>query len=186
MHRKSRNIFVGLTWILVIIALGYGGFVAYERWLGTPTFKATVAEVQQTVGKVFGSTTEWAKNLVRQSAKETAGDVIISASDSLATYGRNIKATLFGDISTTTVPNSHSPAVSISTTVGVPITFSFASGLSYMVDWGDGKKDQGSLSEGGSVSVSHRWFASGFYPVVVSIQKKDQLQKEEIFITVKS
>lgn len=187
MQRKPRNIFGGVVWILVIIALGYGGFVAYERWWGTVEFKTKVSEVRKSAGKGLGSATEWVKNLVRQSAKETAGNIIVSAGDSLGSLGEKIKdggTGVLGPGAKTEMAGIFAPAVGLSASVGVPLSFFLVSDPSYSVDWGDGKKESKTVSGKSGFTISHRWSVPGRYEIVIKAANGIQSSEETFMVNI--
>lgn len=196
MQKKQHNIFGGFLWIIVVVAVGYGGFVAYERWWGTPEFKAKVVEIQDSVGHVLGSATEWVKKTVEQSAKQTAGDVIVSAGDSLGSLGEKLKTEgldgsgVTGAVSTKKTVNPaasggmFAPVIGLSAVVGAPISFFLISDPSYSVDWGDGKKEERTVSGKNGFSVSHRWTAPGRYEVVVTVLNGSQSSKDTFMVNI--
>lgn len=179
MQRKPRSLLGSSMWIVVILALGYGGFVAYERWWGTPEFKVQVSEVQQKVGRVLGTAAGWVTDLVKQSAKETAGDVIISASDALGVYGEQVKGTM-----SASAPTQVPIDIGISVVVANPLSFFLPPAIFYSADWGDGRKEEKNISVNSGITISHRWSAPGRYEVVIEIRNGERVSKESFMVNV--
>jgi len=189
MQRKSGNFFTGLVWTIVIVALGCGGFVAYERWWGTPEFKEHVSRVEQKAGETLGMATEWVTSLVKQSAKEKVGDVIVSASDSLGAYGEQMKeptspitGAIGASVDRGSVPIE--PSIGISVFVASPLSFFLPPSTAYSVDWGDGKKEGKTLSAINGTTVTHAWSASGSYVVAIEVRNGERVSTESFPITV--
>lgn len=194
MQRKPRGFLGGLMWTVVILAVGYGGFVAYERWWGTPEFKAQVVKVEQKAGEVLGTATEWVADLVKQSAKEKAGEVIISASDSLSAYGEQMKGTKSGSgsgssatLSSTNVGSVSSTLdIGISVLVGAPLSFFLPPATFYVADWGDGKKEEKSISTKTATTITHKWSTVGRFGVVIETRNGEFISKESFMVNVTS
>ncbi len=183
MQRKPRFFFGGLIWTIVIVATGYGVFVAYERWWGTPEFKARVSEAQEKAGEVLGVATEWVTDLVKQSAKEKVGEVIVSAGDSLGVYGEQLKGTSTL-VSGNVVPKKTPVDIGISVPVATPLSFLLPSASFYSVNWGDGRKEEKSVSEKNGITITHKWSVPGRFEIVIEARVGEDVSKESFIVNV--
>lgn len=169
--------------MIVILAVGYGAFVAYERWWGTPEFKTRVSEVQERAGEVLGTATEWVTDLVKQSAKEKVGEVIVSAGDSLGVYGEQLKgasSSVGGNVVFKTAPVD----IGISVPVATPLSFLLPPASFYSVNWGDGRKEEKSVSEKNGITITHKWSAPGRFEVVIEARAGEHVSKESFTVNV--
>lgn len=198
MGEKIKRFFGSVMWIVVVGALCYAGYVAYSRWLDTPSFRAKVTEVKDAVvqkaGQLLGFVTEKAQKTVTDAVKKSTGDAIISAGDTIRTYGTNLtgrsvptSSLATGILLTPAVPVSsvsQSSFAALIVKVKTPLSFELLSSPSYSIDWGDGKKEKGSSVAARPVIVSHQWEKLGSYTITTVVEQKGKMIEDTFTVKV--
>ncbi|MEK7465336.1 MAG: hypothetical protein AAB631_01005 [Patescibacteria group bacterium] len=198
MREKAKRFFGSIVWIVVVGALCYAGYVAYSRWLDTPFFRTKVTEVKDAVmqkaGQFLGLVTEKAQKTVTDAVKKSTGDVIISAGDTIRSYGTNLTGgTPIRNLPATSTPfamvpqSSAAPQLSFAALivkVKTSLSFEILSSPSYSIDWGDGKKEKGSSVAAKPVVVSHFWEKPGSYTITTVVQQKEKMIEDMFMVKV--
>jgi hypothetical protein len=191
MTRFFRYVF----WLIVAVAVVYGGYYAYENWWNeglTGSVSKQATEIGKTATQKAG---EYAKSLA--STTETAagsflknqvGNWVSVVGEQLTSLGANLSGATsspsvsgIGGITVPTLPVGNVPTptssvfdvppppATIMISVNEPLSFSINSGQIYKADWGDGNKDQGATIDGTITILHHGWAEAGDYIVRVSV-----------------
>lgn len=192
-----KTFFTKVFWVILIGGALYGAYVGYVHWWDDPGLKKLTGGFQQKITQTLNTESKKYADKAVESVKQSTGDylkekasvVIQSLSDSLqnsanalvsATSTVEKKGILISDIipsgetlipapkgSTFFVPP---PPATIITKINIPLVFSINQKITYTINWGDDKKESGTVTENTTRLLSHVWPMAGDYKISMNIQ----------------
>ncbi len=193
-----KFIFKALLWIVILAAIGYGAWYAYNAWWGTGNAGIFVDTTAKNIGnaaqnKISELGTNVASNTVKNASTFlgiTIGNLLSGLGGSLQSAGENLGASpapvnenqnanqgnFLPIVPSGPAPTPTSsmfyvppPPATIMTKINAPLSFSINSGKTYSVDWGDGKVAQGTTATNEVTVINHTWAKEGDYTVRMTI-----------------
>lgn len=193
--------------------LGYIGYYAYMNWLeGDNNFKTErrlsealisvreglsdkVSEVSdEYIETPVQNKIEEGKQAVADSLKNSVGGLIEKLGDRVIAFGSGLKPDSQKNTMTDTGLNDSSPdkeeaqfRTSLVSKSGIPFRLMLNSPLatsSYVINWGDGVSDFGSILPGLTRELSHSWTQKGSYLITVSSTENGLNFTDSLFIKI--
>ncbi len=191
-----KAVFGKIMWGVLIIGIGYGAYYAYMRFWDPVAIQKRAQNIENTVKngvqtgtkKIVDNTKQQAQKNVQNYLKQKTGEIIQSLGDSLVSSASSLlgvatsskKGIDIKTISPTGNPVLPAPKgeqfetppapATILTKINIPLAFSVNKKLTYAIDWGDTKKEDGTVTEDSMRLVSHIWNISGDYMVKMVIR----------------
>ncbi len=164
-----------IGFLIVISAISYGGYMAYNNWYGSATKEKTSQALELLSGDVKGTVSEKvqtyaeaAKESVLQSVGKYAatlvGETLSSIGNIIMQTGVSVSGNRSGDDSLLDVSSD----IALSVTVGTPLSFLLPPDIAYTIQWGDGAEEDGNTPPKEALVQSHAWDKEGVHQVLIT------------------
>lgn len=192
-----------IGFFMVISAISYGGYMAYNNWYGSAIKEKTSQTLESLSNNVKGAVTEEvekysdiAKTSILDSVGKYAATFVGEALSSIGTTITQAGVSVRGEssknmsIGENTTPQEikldESRLIALSLKVGAPLSFLLPPNMTYTILWGDDTKESGHTPEKETLIIKHAWKAQGVYKTVIESTKNNITEEYNYVISVKN